>query len=762
MDVKVQEAQRWVNGTYGAVPGYEECPEDGRTGWATMYSLTRALQHELGITALSDNFGPTTLAMLAAHGGVPVTESNQNIVKIVQSACYCKGYGPGGITGVFGSQTRAAVGDLMADAGAGALGSAITPKVMKALLTMDAYVVVAGGTEEVRAIQRWLNSTYSWRRDFYLIPCDGNFSRDVQKAMLTAIQFALGMSDDQASGVFGPGTQAGLRGHSVATGTTGEWVQLFSAALVFNGYGFFTNAFTAQLEVAVRLFQRFSALAETGQGDFATWAQLLVSTGDPERAGTAADCVTTVTPARARVLFDAGYRFVGRYLDERVGTLNKEIQPGELQSIFGAGLSVFPISQYYGGERDYFTYAQGRTDATAAHAAAVRYGFNPGTVIYFAVDYDATQAEIDSNIVPYFHGVVSGLAATGRRYLHGVYGSRNVCAEVTRQTFARWSFVSGMSTGFSGNMGFQLPQNWSFNQIQTRWVGSGDGAIEIDKNIRRPGSDIAVSAVNSPVSPQEAFVTYVQRLYDLAIDYGHGDPNLKVMEYLRHEDYNDPPWWTLIGQSDGGFVSYVQDTAVQMVRYFRDPSSGVDIKASHLGAACNGHYSAGGSSTTTAKGDVTGWGGDLMTFYGEWRRDIESYASGYTYCQQRLAKVGDDGTFKLRDLIEDADGYNVAAAVRSGTDIATAIRINFLDGGHLSRFRRYFDGRFGGSAVQAADLARHMLLMDDPIVIGGRLYLIQKTGGIYTEMPNLLPPNVLGEFCRGFGETLEARATHES
>lgn len=57
MDVKVLQAQKWVNSTYAAVSGYQKCPETGMTGWSTMYSLTRALQHELGIATLSDSFG---------------------------------------------------------------------------------------------------------------------------------------------------------------------------------------------------------------------------------------------------------------------------------------------------------------------------------------------------------------------------------------------------------------------------------------------------------------------------------------------------------------------------------------------------------------------------------------------------------------------------------------------------------------------------------------------------------------------------------
>lgn len=766
VDVKVLEAQQWVNATYGAVPGYNRCPETGRTGWSTMYSLTRALQHELGISPLSDNFGPTTLRRLEERGGgIPLTEQNQNIVKIIQCACFCKGYHPGDITGHFGLDTQFAVTAMMSNAGlGGALGGVVRPKVMKALLTMDAYVVVAGGTDAIRSIQQWLNGRYTSRRDFFVIPCDGHFSRDVQKATMMAIQFELGMTDDQATGVFGPGTQAGLRSHPVGTGSSGVWVQLFSAAMVFNRHGSFTDSFGDGLATAVRAFQEFSYLPVTGRGDFATWAQLLVSTGDPTRPGTASDGITMITPAKAQALHAAGYRTIGRYLDERGGTLDKELKPGELQTIFANGLRMFPISQYYGGERDYFTYTQGFTDALGAHAKAVSHGFNAGTVIYFAVDYDATQEEIDSHIVPYFYGVVAGLASKGKRYVHGVYGSRNVCAEVTRQTYARWSFVSGMSTGFSGNMGFPLPENWAFNQIQTLFVGSGDGRIEIDKNIHRPGTDPAVSSVNDPSSPVDAFVAYVQRLYDLARGYGQGDPSRLVMEYLRHEDYVNFQWRQLIGDIDHGFVTHVKATGLQMIREYRDPFYGVDIKVSHFGASCNGHYvdpRPGGTGTN--RGDVAGWGGDLMTFYGEWRRDSDSYASGYTYCQERLAKVDGDGTFKLRDLIEDADAYNIAVAVRAGTNIADAVRANLKGGGHLSRFRRYYDGRFGGSPGTAAAIAKDILLKsDDAIIVAGRLYLIQSTGGFYTAMPTVLPGDVLDAFCRGFGDTLQARVGQEN
>ena len=89
MDPKVREAQQWVNATYGQVAGYVRCPENGLTGWSTMYSLTMGLQHELGISPVVASFGPTTMAKLGAllkpNGEMGIGwNKNSNIVRILQ------------------------------------------------------------------------------------------------------------------------------------------------------------------------------------------------------------------------------------------------------------------------------------------------------------------------------------------------------------------------------------------------------------------------------------------------------------------------------------------------------------------------------------------------------------------------------------------------------------------------------------------------------------------------------------------------------
>ncbi|SEG95092.1 protein of unknown function [Actinacidiphila yanglinensis] len=776
MDQMVLAAQQWVNATYGNVAGYNRVTEDGATGWSTMYALTRGLQHELGITALSDNFGPTTLADLAARGGVKIDDSNTNLITIVQAACYCKGYDAGAINGQFGLDTQLAVASMMDDAGLGdALGGAVAPKVMKALLTMDAYVVLAGGTQAVRSVQQWMNSRYTGRQNFFVIPCDGIFSRSVQGALYLAIQYELGMTDAQATGVFGPGTQAGLQGILLGEGSTGVWVSIFTAAMIFNRvllsddsvYTDFTDSFGSGQTSAVNAFQSFSELAVTGTGNFDTWCELLVSTGNPDRAGTACDCVTEITADRAAALKAAGYKIVGRYLDNVAGTsLNKKIQPGELLTIFESGLRVFPISQYDGGELSYFSYPQGYTDALNAHAAANGYGFDIGTVIFFAVDYDATQDDIDSHIVPYFEGVVAGLASQGKKYVHGVYGSRNVCEQVTQQTYARWSFVSGMSTGFSGNMGFTLPENWAFNQIQTLSTGSGTGAIEIDKDVAKPGTYSGVSSVSDPGNPVNDFIAYVGALHDLAVQYDPTlDPSELALQYLRNDDYDSIQWKALIGGTDPDWISYANSQGIGELKVTEvvDPFYGISLHVSHLGAAADGVRLIGKpSGTGTNRGDVAGWGGDWMTFYGEWRRDSDSYSSGLTYCQDKLAKLTDVGTFKLRDLIEDADGYLIATRLLNGESILDVVEDHYTNG-YLSRFAQYYQSRFGGIEDSAKATAKDMLTSDsDATIVAGRTYLIQSTGGFPTLDPSLLPDDKLDEFCQGFADMLADRVGEEN
>jgi len=467
-----------------------------------MWSLTRALQTELGIPAasLSNTFGPTTTADLNAHGIVGPFESNANIINILIGALYCKGYnaGNGQLPGIWTSQTTSGVNQIQSDIGLPQSG-VVNTKLFQAILTMDAYITIGSGTSWIREVQQWMNGhyiDYSW---FTIIPCDGSYSRSIQTMLVYAIQSELSVTG--ANGNFGTGTRSAIQGKGPilvgATDTVNQcWVRLFQAAMIFNGLpSSFTGKFTEDDSGWVSTFQLFTGLPNTGQGDFQTWCSLLVSCGDYTRSGTACDCTTTITPARAAALVASGHTTVGRYLTDTSGTTpSKAIQPGELCDILTNGMRVFPIFQTSGNAVTYFTKPQGQADALAASAAAHSFGLYEATIIYFAVDCDPTGDQIVSNILPYFQGVQEGMAQliaqqTPYHYQVGVYGTRNVCNQLAGVQLAQASFVSDMSTGFSGNMGFLMPMNWAFDQISTITVGTGDGTIEIDNNIAS-GTDV--------------------------------------------------------------------------------------------------------------------------------------------------------------------------------------------------------------------------------------------------------------------------------
>lgn len=502
-DEMVKRAQQFVNSTYGSVIGMT-VDEDGQTGWNTMYALTRALQHELGITALSNSFGPTTLSLLTSRYPLlnASTMPSENFCRIIQSAMYCKGYDGGDIDGSYNSRVQLAMTQLKVDMGvAGTFpGYDLTPKVFKGLLNMDAYVTVNSGSDATRSVQQWLNGRYVNRADFFIIPCDGHNSRDVSKSMLFAIQYELGMADGVANGVFGPGTQSGLKSHTLSSGATGTWVSLFSAAMILNARPVsFVSVYDGALASAVSSFQSFAELPVSGNGDFQTWASLLISYGDQTRKGAACDGVTKITPARAAALKAEGITYVGRYLTNPSATSlpEKAIQPGELQTIASEGLRCFPIYQTFGRDAEGFNYPAGNAAGLAAVNAAVDLGFKNGSRIFFSVDFDALDDDITNHVLPHFKGIEDALALSGNPYEIGVYGPRNVCIRVAEAGHSTASFVSDMSSGFSGNFGYTLPADWAYDQIVTRSVGSGDGLIEIDNNIAS-GRDVGQNSFNPP------------------------------------------------------------------------------------------------------------------------------------------------------------------------------------------------------------------------------------------------------------------------
>lgn len=477
MDQMVLLTQQWLNKTYGDKPGFGSVITDGNTGWDTINGLIRALQIELGITATANNFGAGTTRKFNQrypHGVKQQSDSDKsqsNVYSIIQGALWCKGYSTGNdITQHFYSGTGNAIKELKNDMGIGG-DSTVTIDIMKALLSMQQFVLLNryGGIDVVRIIQQTINRTY---KDYTgIIPCDGLYGREMNTALIQILQSLEGYSPDDATGNFGHGTRGNLKTISRQNASSyGKWVWLAKAVLNCIRYDCLQNEnwdddFAEQLTK----FQKDYKLPVSGALDVNTWMSLLTSKGNPDRAAKACDCATVLNAQQAKDLKAAGYQIVGRYLTGYVGkSTSKALTLDEIKNIKNAGLSVFPIYQDGGYYPEYFANPnQGTVDAQVAISAAKRIGIPSGSTIYFAVDFDAYGYQLDSMILPYFKKIslLFNSCENIKKYQVGVYGPRLICSKVSKAGYAKYSFVADMSTGFSGNLGYAIPDNWAFDQF---------------------------------------------------------------------------------------------------------------------------------------------------------------------------------------------------------------------------------------------------------------------------------------------------------
>ena len=492
MDQKVLMTQKWLNATYKNFNGYISCTEDGQTGNGTVASLISALQIEIGVSTPTGEFGPMTAELC------PTVQSGAkgHIVNIIQGGLWCKGFSSQDLTQDFDNTTVSGVNQFKMAAGLTADGK-VDAKTMKGLLSTDAVVLISGGDSRIRAIQQALNNKYSdyfWM-DLNICPCDGVYGRNTCNALLYAFQKEVGI--DEPNGVFGPGTAQGANDHNVALNSKQTaLVYLLQYMLYVNGFnpGSFDGIFDTGVENAVINFQSLMALEADGWVGLSTWAALLVSKGNVDRSCNACDCTDRITNQRAQYLKSIGINYVGRYI-----TGYWAVSISEISLILEAGMKFVPIFERSGNDlsgnmdvtdASYFTHEQGRQDALYAASTAQELGLPENTTIYFAVDFDAYDFEVDSNILEYFRALSVYLL----HYNVGIYGPRNVCTRVSNAGYAKTSYVADMSTGFSGNIGVRIPSNWAFDQFYETSYGSGGSQINIDK-VMASGQDTGVSSL---------------------------------------------------------------------------------------------------------------------------------------------------------------------------------------------------------------------------------------------------------------------------
>ncbi len=500
MNSEVKTLQTWLNNRYGSNSSFVRVDEDGIVGYKTYKALVRAVQIELNVSPVDGLWGDGTSAAFPALSinSDSSNEKTSRLIYILQGGFFCKGIHPGALDGVFGESTKAAVETLETQAGLTTPTGVASGMIMKALLNTDAYTLLSGGDTKIRTIQQALNREYN--AYIGLIPCDGIVTKTTSRAMIMALQVEhkKQYSTVTLDGKWGPDTMKKCPTlQRYGTITNRKYVYLLQYALYINGYdpNGFDGGFGAGVQSAAKKFQAFVGLTADGIVGPQTWASLMVSYGDPDRACQGADCMKPLTEHTAAMLAKDGRTAIGRYI---VGGPNKKLTLSELDIIHRAGLRVIPIFQRSGRDVSEFNFYRGRVDASDAIAALNELQFPSNPAVYFAIDYDVDPDDIPTNIAPYFRGILSQLGdMTDEKYIFsvGVYAPRYVCTYLHDAGLTDYSFVSDMSSGFMCNLGYKLPANWAFDQIKNAKIVDDDCTLEVDNDVICASRNTSVTVI---------------------------------------------------------------------------------------------------------------------------------------------------------------------------------------------------------------------------------------------------------------------------
>ncbi|WP_341485129.1 glycoside hydrolase domain-containing protein (plasmid) [Lactococcus garvieae] len=503
-DEMVLATQKWLNKTYGHIPEFNQPNEDGLTGWPTIYALIEGLQIELGVAPsdLFPGFGDTTYTLYEQLITPNWNNLSKNVVYLIQGAFWCKGISPGGFDGVQTQALSDAVAALQEDAGFSNTNGVLSAMWAQALFDMSAFVLL--DDPRIREMQQYLNANYYNYTG--ILPTDGIYQRATNTAIIYALQKEVGLDVETANGVFGPTTR-----DLYVEAYNNNWSNALSMIIQFGLYanmseywevaGVTAPEFTGQLDTptteALHLFQDFMRLSPVTDGspDLRTTWSLMTSNGDPNRNFFGVDTSLQLTQQNIDDLVAFDVNYVGRYLTGTVGVGENEkdkfLTRSEAEKIIKAGLKIIPIYQDNYPHAEYYTRQQGRKDASTAMFTAAKLGIPDQSFIYFAVDFDALDTDIDNWVMPYFQGVQEVLTSSEYEFTYkpAVYGTRNVCTRIHDDVGIERSYVSNMSSGWSGNLGFSQPLSWAFDQF----FESSYGSISAIDFVAVSGLDEAVS-----------------------------------------------------------------------------------------------------------------------------------------------------------------------------------------------------------------------------------------------------------------------------
>ena len=137
------------------------------------------------------------------------------------------------------------------------------------------------------------------------------------------------------------------------------------------------------------------------------------------------DCAAPLTAGQAAAMVSAGYAFAGRYLVPARGSLKwKALTAEEARAVSGAGLGLLCVWET-AADRALGGSDAGTADGRQARELAESLGMPESGAVYFAVDFDARDGQLDA-VERYLKAAAAALGP----YRAGAYGSFTVVEEM--------------------------------------------------------------------------------------------------------------------------------------------------------------------------------------------------------------------------------------------------------------------------------------------------------------------------------------------
>lgn len=178
---------------------------------------------------------------------------------------------------------------------------------------------------------------------------------------------------------------------------------------------------------------------------------------------------------------------VGRYYNKQDSSAlpSKCLTAQEAITLCSSGFSLVVIYQQEQSSYTDFSEEKGLEAANYARACAIRVGQPEGSGVYFSVDFDATQDELEKYIVPFFQGIKAELT----EFKIGAYGSGLVCNTLYDKDLIHFRWLS-QSKGYSGTK--EAINSKQYNISQQYPPGKLDSLlVDYDESI---GSDTDIGA----------------------------------------------------------------------------------------------------------------------------------------------------------------------------------------------------------------------------------------------------------------------------